>query len=176
MYQKRRQQIRISYILITTTPGCLHRRLSPNKSAQPPINPPSYYCMDNSSSPVQDPAPEVSPLVTGVSSQTLTFASLSFAVLCLAGSRRPFTNCCGVWFLSAFVIFSRRKSGFRGNALLLVGAPDAGKTAILSTVSFWICHLTNQISTHIVAGVQADDANTHIFTDKFIHYLCTIVN
>ena len=32
------------------------------------------------------------------------------------------------------VFVSRHRSASRGNALLLVGAPDSGKTAVLSTV------------------------------------------
>jgi signal recognition particle receptor subunit beta len=76
--------------------------------------------MESSNDRVQDPAPEVSPVVTGVSFPTLTFASLSIAVLCLA----------------VFIVFSRKKSRSRGNVLLLVGPPDAGKTAILSTLVY----------------------------------------
>lgn len=38
-------------------------------------------------------------------------------------------------FSLVFVTFYWRKSASRGNALLLVGPPDGGKTAILSTVS-----------------------------------------
>jgi signal recognition particle receptor subunit beta len=76
--------------------------------------------MDNQSGRAQGP-PKVYPLVpAGISTQTLSIASLSLAVLCLA----------------VFIIFSRRKSRSRGNALLLVGPPDAGKTAILSTLVY----------------------------------------
>ncbi|KAH7929734.1 hypothetical protein BV22DRAFT_1191774 [Leucogyrophana mollusca] len=63
--------------------------------------------------------PEVLPLVAGTSTQTLAFGSfvLALTILC------------------AF-LFSRRRSRSRGNALLLVGPPDSGKTAILSTLAY----------------------------------------
>ncbi|KAJ7775041.1 signal recognition particle receptor beta subunit-domain-containing protein [Mycena metata] len=53
-------------------------------------------------------------------SPTLTVASLFLAVLCLA----------------VLVFFTRRTSRSTGNLLLLVGPPDAGKTAILSTLAY----------------------------------------
>ncbi|KAJ7063491.1 P-loop containing nucleoside triphosphate hydrolase protein [Mycena amicta] len=56
----------------------------------------------------------------GLSSQTLAAASLLLAVVALA-------------FL---VLFTRRTSRAAGNHLLLVGPPDGGKTAILSTLVY----------------------------------------
>ncbi|CAK5277635.1 unnamed protein product [Mycena citricolor] len=61
--------------------------------------------------------PETVPLVM---SQTLLVASLLFAVLCLG----------------ILVFFTRRKSRANGKLLLLVGAPDSGKTAILSQLVY----------------------------------------
>ena len=77
---------------------CLDRRPKPNKCALlsacsfPGVAFTSFAFMESSNDRVQDPAPEVSPVVTGVSFPTLTFASLSIAVLCLAGSRLSFHN------------------------------------------------------------------------------------
>ncbi|KAK7020472.1 signal recognition particle receptor beta subunit-domain-containing protein [Favolaschia claudopus] len=72
-------------------------------------------------------APEATPEVVSAvptapwfTSQTLTIASLSLAVACLA----------------ILILFTRRKSRAKGNLLLLVGPPDAGKTAILSTLVY----------------------------------------
>ncbi|KAJ7174013.1 P-loop containing nucleoside triphosphate hydrolase protein [Mycena crocata] len=62
-------------------------------------------------------AKQVAPMFTA---QTLTVASLSLAVVCLA----------------ILVFFTRRKSKATGNLLLLVGPPDGGKTAILSTLAY----------------------------------------
>ncbi|KAF7338153.1 p-loop containing nucleoside triphosphate hydrolase protein [Mycena venus] len=67
--------------------------------------------------------PEVMPVVPTaplLASQTLTVASLSLAVACLA----------------ILIFFTRRKSKSNGNLLLFVGPPDAGKTAILSTAMY----------------------------------------
>ncbi|KAJ7172305.1 P-loop containing nucleoside triphosphate hydrolase protein [Mycena filopes] len=52
--------------------------------------------------------------------QTLALAALSLAVLCIA----------------ILVFFTRRASRSTGNLLLLVGPPDGGKTAILSTLAY----------------------------------------
>ncbi|KAF7967204.1 hypothetical protein HWV62_35119 [Athelia sp. TMB] len=68
--------------------------------------------------------PEAYPLVAGFSPQTLGIASFLFAVLCLS-VKSPL-----VFYLS------KRKSGSKGTALLLVGPPDSGKTAILSTLVY----------------------------------------
>src|ERR1700721_101839 len=40
----------------------------------------------------------------------------------------------GLTFPIVLILFNRRRSALRGNTLLLVGAPNAGKTAILTTV------------------------------------------
>jgi len=77
--------------------------------------------MENSSDHNRGTRLEISSLVpSGISAQTLTLASLSFAVLC-----------CAILFT-----FGRRRSRSRGNILLLIGPPDAGKTAILSTLAY----------------------------------------
>jgi len=65
-------------------------------------------------------APQAVPVAPMFTSQTLIVASLSIAIACLA----------------ILVIFTRRKSRSRGNLLLLVGPPDGGKTAILSTLVY----------------------------------------
>ncbi|KAF7363590.1 hypothetical protein MSAN_01015800 [Mycena sanguinolenta] len=72
-------------------------------------------------------APQITPEVVPVmpatpifTSQTLTIAAFSLAVACLA----------------ILIFFTRRKSRSKGNLLLLVGPPDAGKTAILSTLVY----------------------------------------
>ncbi|KAJ6623474.1 signal recognition particle receptor beta subunit-domain-containing protein [Mycena sp. CBHHK59/15] len=62
----------------------------------------------------------VTPVPPKFTSQTLTIVSLSLAIICLA----------------ILVSFTRRKSRSVGNSLLLVGPPDGGKTAILSTLVY----------------------------------------
>ncbi|TFK42300.1 signal recognition particle receptor beta subunit-domain-containing protein [Crucibulum laeve] len=64
--------------------------------------------------------PEVLPAVPTFTPQTLAIASFSFAVL----------------FIAILVFFNRRKSSSKGNALLLVGPPDAGKTSILFSLVY----------------------------------------
>ncbi|CCM04723.1 uncharacterized protein FIBRA_06911 [Fibroporia radiculosa] len=64
--------------------------------------------------------PEVMFPVSIFTPQALVIASLSLAVLLVA----------------IFVILSRRRLASRGNSVLLVGASDAGKTAILSTLVY----------------------------------------
>ncbi|KAJ6525625.1 signal recognition particle receptor beta subunit-domain-containing protein [Mycena capillaripes] len=64
--------------------------------------------------------PEVMPVVPIFTSQTLIIASLSLAVACLA----------------ILIFFTRRKSRSSGRLVLLVGPPDAGKTAIFSTLVY----------------------------------------
>jgi len=63
--------------------------------------------------------PEVIPVTDGLSPQTLLLLSLVLVV-----------------GLLTVIAFSRRKSRSRGNALLLVGPQDSGKTAIISTLSY----------------------------------------
>ncbi|KAJ7709754.1 signal recognition particle receptor beta subunit-domain-containing protein [Mycena rosella] len=72
---------------------------------------------DDASAPTAPPAGATTTMLTP---QTLTLASLSLAVVCLA----------------ILVFFTRRKSRTTGNLLLLVGPPDGGKTAILSTLVY----------------------------------------
>ncbi|KAI0072794.1 P-loop containing nucleoside triphosphate hydrolase protein [Panus rudis PR-1116 ss-1] len=66
------------------------------------------------------PTPEVISPAVIMTPQTILFASLSFAVL----------------LVSIWIIVSRRRSSYKGNALLLVGSSDSGKTAILSTLVY----------------------------------------
>ncbi|KAF9246171.1 signal recognition particle receptor beta subunit-domain-containing protein [Melanogaster broomeanus] len=68
---------------------------------------------------VISPTPEVAPLIGSLSAQNLALLSLAVTVL-----------------LFVVLSFTRRKSKFRGNALLLVGPPDSGKTAIMSNLAF----------------------------------------
>jgi len=63
--------------------------------------------------------PEVSPLVGSLSTASIALLSLAIAL-----------------FLSVVVSYTRGKSKSRGNALLLVGLPDSGKTAILSNLAY----------------------------------------
>ncbi|TFK63225.1 hypothetical protein BDN72DRAFT_847800 [Pluteus cervinus] len=65
-----------------------------------------------------EPTPEVASLVGPFSTQTLLVASLSLAVL----------------VITLVTLLGRRKASSKGTALLLVGAPDAGKTSILSAL------------------------------------------
>ncbi|EDR03194.1 uncharacterized protein LACBIDRAFT_295266 [Laccaria bicolor S238N-H82] len=64
--------------------------------------------------------PEVLPLAATFTPSTYLIASLSVAVL----------------FLALLFFFNKTKSGSRKNALLLVGPPDAGKTAIFSKLVY----------------------------------------
>ena len=79
--------------------------------------------------------PEVIPLIAMVTSHSLIIGSAVFAVLLLAGiyflMHRVLS---GLTVLSVW-LFLNRTSPKRGNHLLLVGPPDAGKTAILSQVT-----------------------------------------
>ncbi|KAJ8598034.1 hypothetical protein M405DRAFT_802909 [Rhizopogon salebrosus TDB-379] len=80
--------------------------------------------------------PEVIPVTNGLSPQTLLL--LSFAL---------------VVGLLTVIAFSRRKSRSRGNALLLVGPQDSGKTAIISTLSYnqtLPSHTSLQVNTCLV--------------------------
>ncbi|KAJ7097768.1 signal recognition particle receptor beta subunit-domain-containing protein [Mycena belliarum] len=73
--------------------------------------------MDNDTNSTVPLSPPMAPILTP---QTLIIASLSLAVVCIA----------------ILVFFTRRKSGSTGNLLVLVGPPDGGKTAILSTLMY----------------------------------------
>ncbi|TFY57981.1 hypothetical protein EVJ58_g6694 [Rhodofomes roseus] len=76
--------------------------------------------MDPTEDSMHVPEPEVLSLATLFTPQFLVLSSLAVAVILLA--------------VVAFV--SRRKSNLRGDALLLVGPPDAGKTAIFSSLVY----------------------------------------
>ncbi|TCD62176.1 hypothetical protein EIP91_007259 [Steccherinum ochraceum] len=82
--------------------------------------------------------PEVISPVVALSTQTLTIASLGFAVLLVA----------------LLVSFSRRRSKAKGNTLLLIGPSDAGKTAILSSLVYGQTlpsHTSLQTNTSVVS-------------------------
>ncbi|KAL1740197.1 signal recognition particle receptor beta subunit-domain-containing protein, partial [Schizophyllum fasciatum] len=64
--------------------------------------------------------PEVLPFASALGPQNLAIAAISLVVL----------------LVSVLVLFTRRRSAARGNALLLVGPPDAGKSAILSALVY----------------------------------------
>ncbi|KAF8625635.1 hypothetical protein AX15_005282 [Amanita polypyramis BW_CC] len=72
-------------------------------------------------------APEVALLVAGLTPQRLIIVSLLVAGLLLA----------------LIVLFNNRKSSKQGDALLVVGLSDAGKTAIWSTLAFGQTPLTH---------------------------------
>ncbi|PPQ63273.1 hypothetical protein CVT24_006798 [Panaeolus cyanescens] len=63
---------------------------------------------------------EALPAVAGFTPSTLVIASLGVAL----------------FLILALLITNRRKASSKGNALLLVGAPDAGKTALLSQLAY----------------------------------------
>jgi signal recognition particle receptor subunit beta len=79
--------------------------------------------------------PEVAPIVAGLNPQALTLASLLVAVL----------------FVAFIILFNNRKSSKRGESLLIVGPPDAGKTAIWSSLVYGQAPLTH-------ASLQANSA------------------
>jgi len=77
--------------------------------------------MESKTNHESQPSSLTSPLTLMISPQTVTIlASLLFAVLCIV----------------VFAQLKKRRSGSWGNVVLLVGAPDAGKTAILSTLLY----------------------------------------
>ncbi|KAL1706881.1 signal recognition particle receptor beta subunit-domain-containing protein [Schizophyllum commune] len=65
-------------------------------------------------------APEVLPFASSLGPQNLALAALAVAIL----------------LVSVLVLFTKRRSATKGNALLLVGPPDAGKSAILSALVY----------------------------------------
>ncbi|KAF8447562.1 hypothetical protein L210DRAFT_2803493 [Boletus edulis BED1] len=77
--------------------------------------------MDNypSAGTVTAATPEVLPLVGNLSTTNVALLSLAIAL-----------------FLLVVVLYTRGKSKSKGNAVLLVGPPDAGKTAILSNLAY----------------------------------------
>ncbi|KAG1756615.1 signal recognition particle receptor beta subunit-domain-containing protein [Suillus paluster] len=80
--------------------------------------------------------PEVVPFTNGLSPPTLLLLSLVLVV-----------------GLLIVITFSRRKARFRGNALLLVGPQDSGKTAIISTLAYnqtLPSHTSLQVNTSLV--------------------------
>lgn len=71
-----------------------------------------------------------------------------------------------------YLIFSRKRSGARGSALLLVGPPDGGKTAVLSTVwPNYVFRLAFPETTS--AGIQSYPPDTHVVTDQLV---CNLIN
>ncbi|KDQ61047.1 hypothetical protein JAAARDRAFT_570856 [Jaapia argillacea MUCL 33604] len=115
---------------------------------------------------IPTPEPISTPYVSTTSSQTTLFASLAFAVILLV-----------------FVFLARRKSSKRGNAVLLVGPCDAGKTAILSTLVYkqtLPTHTSLQTNSSVIAlgppnsqkTVQVVDIPGHPrIRDQFKEYL-----
>lgn len=93
--------------------------------------------MENLNDKMPHETPEVLPVAAGFSPSMLVVGSLGVALLLFLGehdtplqrSWKDSTN-----FYTVLLITNRRKASSRGNALLLVGAPDAGKTALLSQV------------------------------------------
>ncbi|KAL1735369.1 signal recognition particle receptor beta subunit-domain-containing protein [Schizophyllum commune] len=65
-------------------------------------------------------ADEVLPFASSLGPQNLALAALAVAIL----------------LVSVLVLFTKRRSATKGNALLLVGPPDAGKSAILSALVY----------------------------------------
>ncbi|KAF9053014.1 signal recognition particle receptor beta subunit-domain-containing protein [Panaeolus papilionaceus] len=76
--------------------------------------------MENLNDKMPHETPEVLPVAAGFSPSMLVVGSLGVALL----------------LFLVLLITNRRKASSRGNALLLVGAPDAGKTALLSQLSY----------------------------------------
>jgi len=72
---------------------------------------------------------------TLLSTQNIAFLSLIVALL----------------FIATISVFNKRKSKSRGNALLLVGPPDAGKTTILSKLVYG-CALQTHTSLQIISS------------------------
>jgi signal recognition particle receptor subunit beta len=87
--------------------------------------------MDESNTTSESPHPAL--ISSKFTTQTLALASLSLAIFCIASSYIIHNLCCILTPRSVLVFATRRKSRNAGNSLLLVGPPDSGKTAILST-------------------------------------------
>ncbi|KAH9857146.1 P-loop containing nucleoside triphosphate hydrolase protein [Lenzites betulinus] len=92
---------------------------------------------DDSAAAFKQPEPEVivGPAALGLTPQAMLVAALVAAALLVA----------------ATVLFARKKSAKRGDAVILVGCSDAGKTAILSTLAY-----QQTLSTH--ASMQTNAA------------------
>lgn len=81
------------------------------------------------------PQPEVLLPSSVFTRQTLVIASLSLGIVLLASQCSSAMSYTMLAHLSSvFFILTRRRTSARGDAVLLVGPLDAGKTAILSTV------------------------------------------
>ncbi|KAG8217847.1 hypothetical protein J3R82DRAFT_6012 [Butyriboletus roseoflavus] len=79
--------------------------------------------------------PEVSPLVGSLSATNLGLLSLAIALFLFVGPFHRVHLVPREADSNLVISYSRGKSKSRGSALLLVGPPDSGKTAILSNVS-----------------------------------------
>lgn len=79
--------------------------------------------------------PEVSPLVGSLSAANLGLLSLTIALFLFIGPLHRVRLIPRETNPDLVISYTRGKSKSRGNALLLVGPPDSGKTAILSNVS-----------------------------------------
>ncbi|KIO13648.1 hypothetical protein M404DRAFT_993200 [Pisolithus tinctorius Marx 270] len=75
--------------------------------------------MDNNTS-VVSATPEIIPFIGNLSTRNLTLLSIAAAVV----------------FSLALTLLTKAKSNSRGNSVLFVGPPDAGKTAILSSLAY----------------------------------------
>ncbi|KAI6045698.1 signal recognition particle receptor beta subunit-domain-containing protein [Pisolithus marmoratus] len=75
--------------------------------------------MDNNTS-VVSATPEITPFIASLSARSLTFLSIAAAVV----------------FFFALTLWTKTKYNSRGNSVLLVGPPDGGKTAILSSFAY----------------------------------------
>lgn len=83
---------------------------------------------------------EVLPLSSPLSPQTLIFSTFLIALLLLAGIFN-FTHSSNTsWRTTVTIYRNKRRLASKGNSFLLVGPSDGGKTAILSQVSFGLCH------------------------------------
>ena len=86
-------------------------------------------------------APEVLPFASSLGPQNLALAALAVAILLVSGElttsfKPPRITPRLTRVLKVLVLFTKRQSATKGNALLLVGPPDAGKSAILSAVCY----------------------------------------
>lgn len=84
--------------------------------------------------------PEVVSAVPKFTPLNLTIASFGAAFLFLAGLFHNSLCWSSIKRFLVLVILNRRRNKSRGNSLILVGPPDAGKTSILSSVSCIATH------------------------------------
>ncbi|KAJ3541357.1 hypothetical protein NMY22_g3918 [Coprinellus aureogranulatus] len=109
------------------------------RAQAPPDAPPPEVPLD----PVPPVIPEVIPVSAGFTAQSLLIASGALALI----------------LVLALILFSRRKSKSRGNALLLTGPMDAGKTVIFSRLAY-----TQTLPTH--TSLQANSSIVSLSPSK----------